>query len=720
MTDIAADASAALPAGEALVTWTTPADTGGGKTLGFQVSYESAGKKGDMPRYLIPMAGPAGKPVRMHVQDLPFAAGQELTLTISAVDSAGNVGPPASKTIKLSATPRVFPIADSGLEPFAPSADLPVVGGLKVAVVDEVDKISPTTGKMIPDQPAAYKGGNHLWSAAKKLVRLQAARNEAVCFQVNLEGVSDAAELKLAFPAEAGLKTKVYRLDCVGTAAGPLPDVAIPLDGPTAVPPKDDPEAAGAKNISLLCEVYVPHAAAAGPQAGKLTITSGGQSLDLAVDLTVWDFTLPNKLSFVPEMNAYGTADPKGGLAYYRLAHEHRLCLNRLYYPWGGTPSMAPKWTGQGLDFNQWDKDFAGLLDGSAFADLPRAEPVDMFYLPFNENWPADVYKAYTPSYWIDSAFKPGYAATLAKGFKDFAAHAAARKWDQTIFELYFNNKVYYKEGGWQRSAAPWIFDEPVNTQDFWALRWYGLLWHSAVDAAAGAAKCWFRGDVSYSQYGRNMFWGVMDLECLGGADDQKVRMKHDEQVLFGPSYFTEYGSANDPATANLQPVLWSLNAWSHGAVGVLPWQTIGEKSNLAKGEATALFIPVGRAVAASVRLKAFRRGQQDVEYLTLLGQVYDQPLFAVAGGMKQRIDLAGKVHKTSESDAGTIRFDQASPTGLWKLRTAVAKMVAAKKPPYQRCLRAMPTPPAGAEHMPDVGYVRVAPPAPPSKPEVE
>ena len=99
---------------------------------------------------------------------------------------------------------------------------------------------------------------------------------------------------------------------------------------------------------------------------------------------------------------------------------------------------------------------------------------------------------------------------------------------------------------------------------------------------------------------------------------------------------------------------------------------------------------------------------------------MYYQPLFAVAGGIKQRIDLAGKVHKTSESDAGTIRFDQASPAGLWKLRTAVAQMVAAKKPTYQRCVRAMPTPPPGAGRLPEIGYVRVAPPVPASKPQVE
>jgi len=225
---------------------------------------------------------------------------------------------------------------------------------------------------------------------------------------------------------------------------------------------------------------------------------------------------------------------------------------------------------------------------------------------------------------------------------------------------------------------------------------------------------------VSYSQYGRNLFWGVMDLECLGGASPQKLRMKRDEQVLWGRSYFTEYGSANDPAAANVQPALWCLKAWADGAVGVLPWQTIGGKNNLRKGSATGLFIPHNGHIVPSVRLKAFRRGQQDVEYLTLLGDVCKQPHYAVAGGLRQRIDLAAKVHKAFELDAGTIRFAKASPTAMWQLRTSVGKLVSAKSPPYRRCIRPMPSPPAGASRLPDVGYVRIAPKLPPSRPEMD
>jgi hypothetical protein len=49
-----------------------------------------------------------------------------------------------------------------------------------------------------------------------------------------------------------------------------------------------------------------------------------------------------------------------------------------------------------------------------------------------------------------------------------------------------------------------------------------------------------------------------------------------------------------------------------------------------------------------------------------------------VANGVRQVVDLTSTVRKTSDSDAGTIRFDKADPAALWQLRTRVAAMVAA------------------------------------------
>ena len=592
-------------------------------------------------------------------------------------------------------------------------------------MLDLLDKVEARTGRMVPPAPPGYRGGNHLWSAAHKLIRLQAARNETAAFQVNLEGAARDVTLALAFPAEAGVAMALYRFDCVDTAAGAMPDALVPLDGAVAIPNPDDPQAAGQANASFVAEVQVARDAPPGHRSGTLTIAVGGQKLELAVDLTVWDFALPDKLSFVPEMNAYGTAAPTGdGRAYYRLAHAHRTCLNRLYYGWncavrdGGAPEVG---AGGAFDWTAFDRDFGPLFDGSAFADLPRkGEPLDVWYLPFSESWPVPLAPHYRPSYWADEAHDAAYRQAFRDASAAFARHVDAKKWHDTIFEFYLNNKVYYRKDQPKGVLAGWCFDEPANTQDFWALRWYGILFHEGVDTARGDARMWFRADVSRSQCARDLFRGVLDMEVMGGDTVAKARRKQDEQRLWGRSAYMEYGSANDPADPNTQPVVWSLLAWSRGCAGVLPWQVIGGKGCWDKGQATCLFYPSDKGPAPSVRLKAFTRGQQDVEYLALLADTYGQLPAAVAAGMGQMVDLSGRVQKSGENDAGTLRFDRADPRALWELRTRVAAMLDAKHPACKRALHPLTTPATDMAHLPDAGYVSVAPLVPSAAPEVE
>ena len=56
--------TALLPAGEALVSWVTPRDTGPAGTLGFFATLDGR----DVPRELIPLAGPPGERVEMHLR----------------------------------------------------------------------------------------------------------------------------------------------------------------------------------------------------------------------------------------------------------------------------------------------------------------------------------------------------------------------------------------------------------------------------------------------------------------------------------------------------------------------------------------------------------------------------------------------------------------------------------------------------------------------------
>ncbi len=132
----------------------------------------------------------------------------------------------------------------------------------------------------------------------------------------------------------------------------------------------------------------------------------------LPVTLRVWDFTLPDHLSFLPEMNCYGL--PANERDYYRLAHRHRTVLNRVPYYQNGRveDGCVPRWDSgrKAFDWSAWDRRFGPLLDGSAFSDLPRkGVPVDCFYLPLHENWPSLMEGNYNGDYWADRAFPESY-----------------------------------------------------------------------------------------------------------------------------------------------------------------------------------------------------------------------------------------------------------------------------------------------------------------------
>jgi hypothetical protein len=436
--------------------------------------------------------------------------------------------------------------------------------------------------------------------------------------------------------------------------------------------------------------------------------------------MKIWDFTLPDKLSFVPEMNAYGVVSPHSGFDYYRLAHEHRTCINRLPYGWHGIPQFAPKWNGKRFDWDEWDRHAGPLLDGSAFSDLPRSgEPVDVFYLPFNENWPVPLSANYTPAYWPEEALSNKYRQQLKAAFSLFADHIHEMRWTEPKFQFYLNNKVYYRMK-FKRSSAPWVFDEPVNTQDFWALRWYGLGWHEAVSDFKNNVNLWFRGDISFSQYSRNMLWGIMDVEYMGANDAQKVRMKTDERVQTGQGCFAEYGTANRIDAPNLQPVLWCLSAWSKGAVGVLPWQTIGSPRAWQVAEQTALFYPDAPGPLPSVRLKAFMCGQQLVEYLTLYSRLYGIPRYAMKNWLEKKIRIEERMQKGYVADAGTLAFTETSTINLWKIRYWMGEKIAEKSPAYKRALVSAKRQSLNMEHLPAVGYAAPAPEVESYKPECD
>jgi hypothetical protein len=713
--------TANLPPGEALVSWVTPGDQGPAGTLGFHVTLD--GKA--LPRELIPLAGPPGGRVELHLRELNLAAGKSCNLSVNAADAAGNIGSAASARIRLSDRPPTRlpqPVQSSVRR--RPVIELPRIGGAEVAILDELDKVNPVSGELIPSQADHYLATNHLWDAKDRKVTLQAARNEFVAFQILLRGDFPAGSInpELVFEGTAGkaIQFELGRYHPISARQGPLPDPIVPLAFESGSAPR-------LKNQSLYVEVYVPHELAPGEYSGTLKLTGDVRgraptvnALSIPVSLRVWDFSLPDHLSFMPEMNCYGL--PENEREYYRLAHRHRTVLNRLPYNQNGRmqDGCAPIWNGQRLtlDWSVWDRRFGPLLNGSAFQDLPRkGVPVECFYLPLHENWPTSMEGYYNGDYWADRAFPEAYRQAFVAASRRIAEHLQTAGWTETLFQGFLNNKNNFKFNGWSRGSSPWLLDEPASFQDYWALRYFGRAFHEGINQAAasnaraslpsqvishsaGASdsarpRLVFRADISRPQWRRDSLDGLLDYHVVGSAMRSYPGLIFERRRTLG-EIILEYGSTNPLEGSNVQPVAWCIDTWSRGGDGIIPWQTVGTADSWKKADELALFYPVtdagsraSRAGAThvpipSIRLKAYRRGQQDVEYLTLWSQLHAEPRWAVGASVRAALRLAGKRQGTGfavAEDAGRIDYGKLLPQDLWALRFAIGESLSRSHP---------------------------------------
>ena len=672
-----------LPSGEAMVEWTTPADQGPAGTLGFEVTLD--GKR--VPLYLVPKAAQPGEKVQMHLRDLNLDPTQTVELSVAAIDRAGNVGPAAKIRVSLSnmkswSPKRAYTVRQPS-QTNATGDDValqwPHIGNAEYALIDELDKVNLITGTLIPHKENRYWVENHLWSAKRGEITLAGAKKEWIALQLvvrdsavtNMTATLTLQDSKKIIPIAVGRYAPIVQGD--GLFGDPIVPLARWGNG----------EGFENKNAKFVCfhlELYLPDDLPAGLHQGKLSLRLNQTAIELKTQLQLWDLEIPNELSFLPEMNCYGL--PKNELDYYRLAHRHRTVLNRLPYYHNGRVSdgCAPKLNGNKMDWAQWDERFSPLLTGKAFADLERGGvPIECFYLPLFENWPIPIEPNYTESYWADVALSEAYRAQFEAASNEIASHIKAKKWDKTLFHFYLNGKNNFKERGWSRSTCPWILDEPAHYQDFDALRWFGQAFQNG-SIGAGANNVVFRTDVSRPEWQREVLDGLVGYAVVSSAVRRYPRhvldraRKNMEKVI-------EYGTSNRLDQPNIQPEAWCVDAWSLGLNGVLPWQTIGNLESWKNGDELSLFYPDPQSETAqpipSVRLKAYRRGQQDIEYLELLRSRLGVPHWMLRDWLRKTIDLKSEREGTGVQggeDAGRVRFQDLSAEDFAALRRFIAQ----------------------------------------------
>ena len=132
----------------------------------------------------------------------------------------------------------------------------------------------------------------------------------------------------------------------------------------------------------------------------------------------------------------------------------------------------------------------------------------------------------------------------------------------------------------------------------------------------------------------------------------------------------------------------------------MIPWQTIGRAESWVKGDELALLYPPNPHIPGaqaepvpSLRLKALRRGQQDVEYLIAWAALTGQPRWAVAAEVRRALALGADRQVRGEGDAGSVSYRDIQPGDLAALRHRVGQALAAGPHPLPATPGWTPTP---------------------------
>jgi hypothetical protein len=549
-----------------------------------------------------------------------------------------------------------------------------------VWVIDDTDKVHPVSGNLLSEGPAAYTGRNAttgayrsrnaVWDADTNTVRLFSGRNEFVSFQVVLERRKE--ELHKVFVNATDLigsreriaadrNIRLFKQLYVQLNGVWYPDALLPFEIAGATPlelPDPGSPVPDQRVQSVWVDVYVPHALPPDTYTGQVIVLHRNTDKQAIVNvvLEVGNFTLPDELSLDVDLMNYGFLNIERGWPdmvldsqrhraiereFFRSAHAHRMTFAIVPYNHDGSipPGLKPELAGVGETvrvpaWDSWDDRFGPVLSGEAFADLPRSrQPVAHFFLPYNLMWPSDMRN------WQ----KPAYRTEHLKVSQAFRKHIAEKGWTKVNYQIYYNHKEQY-------NFFPWNLDEPTREQDLDALKYLGSILNESFPEK-DPVKVLYRLDIGH-------FHCENDPQCkhpretsrtVTGMLNPFVRLWN----IGSPHYFanlpevrklkqagkTMYFYSGTPAVREplLRSVFWGWNGYKFEADGICFWNATDwgdwdtdapapDPYTNAGGRYqgfSMVFYPGAKfgfdGPIPSMRLKALRRGLQDLEYLRLI-----------------------------------------------------------------------------------------------------
>ncbi len=455
----------------------------------------------------------------------------------------------------------------------------------------------------------------------------------------------------------------------------------------------------GQKVQGFWIDVYVPHKTPAGLYKGKVTVSARGAAdteLDLQLEVLPWE--LPDETSFAMELNTYHSAFAarpsfRAELgsrrhyaieqAFYKMAHAHRCTLN-VFPGWASTRQktveqtvekfMVPPLTGKGkdirvADWSAWDKRYEKYFTGEAFNDCPRkGVPLTHFYLPFSLGWPSRF-----SQYYGDRAT---YEAEWTAIFKQFDEHIARKGWKRTQFQFFLNGKKKFGE--------PWNTDEPKSKDEYDALRYYGELMIKTIGRRnERKSNIRYRVDIGTYRTTKDQLDGIVDLRCVNYEvtppafwSDMPSGMKDTRRRLADEWWHYAKDDARMRHTrmdwSLVSPILYGWSGWDLKTQGYCLWQCMDWNREDPFNKPGAIWSYVVMwypgekfgidGPVASMRLKGFRRGLQDLEHLAILTKL--------SGGQTRAADaIMNKYYKLANAPRYSVKV---GPEDTYRMRYEV------------------------------------------------
>jgi len=572
--------------------------------------------------------------------------------------------------------------------------------GLTIAGLGDMEKI--TKDAAVPPSP-------HFWDAGARRLTLHGGRNETVAAQLMLRAKTDVQDVDVTIgdlkgasgviPSDPYIQRylEVYQYVEHGGFGWGAHSKVLPskLWYPEVLAPFRDPYApehkavgapftiatANGPNQGIWIDVYIPKDAKPGIYEAPIAVTVAGKSVATAtLKLTVHAFTLSDEFHVDGYGEFYGGyyGFHKAGYRdagvdrwwqvagrYHQMAHQHRFVISEREGAGPGLSNLA-----------DYDKTYGTLLDGTLFTAAqdyvgPGANTGIAFWrAPF-----AQAYDGKIPDFTQEKLKK------YTDNAKTFWDHCVAKKWDQKRFFAYIID-----EAG---SDARSLSNERKLQEALDAGAGPGhirLIWTSHTDPETLAA------DPATDKRGVIHWWSAN----AGGCNPEFLRpqMAKGDIVWFyhngGVSCGVHCVNAN-----GIELRTWGDICWRYKINGSFWWamdsgdrqhpmtRPIYKDGDDRWGNGVLFYpgvrlpdvgLPAIDGPVSCLRMKAYRRGQQDYEYCWLLKQAGKEkvaddliktiiPKALVEAGKKMtkeegeasaRAEAAGHAHAAAGGSDGT------------------------------------------------------------------